>query len=127
MNFRFKLNLYRSSHQRCSIEIVVLKNFHKIHTRNHLCRSVFFNKVAALRPVTLLKRRLWHRCFPVNFVKFLRTPFLQNTSGRLLLLIETVEDDSLAFIPIYICLYLSFYMLCFTRHCCANVFSCLTT
>ena len=24
---------------------------------------------------TLLKKRLWHRCFPVNFVKFLRTPF----------------------------------------------------
>ena len=23
---------------------------------------------------------LWHRCFPVNFAKFLRTPFLQNTS-----------------------------------------------
>ena len=33
---------------------------------------------------TLLKRRLWHRCFPVNFMKFLRTPFLQNTTGRLL-------------------------------------------
>ena len=29
--------------------------------------------------------RLWQRCFPVNFVKFLRTPFLQNTSGRLFL------------------------------------------
>ena len=28
-----------------------------------------------LRPSTLLKKRLWHRCFPVNFVKFLRTPF----------------------------------------------------
>ena len=28
-----------------------------------------------LRPATLLKKRLWHRCFPVNFVKFLRTPF----------------------------------------------------
>ena len=26
-----------------------------------------------------------HGCFPVNFVKFLRTPFLQNSSGRLLL------------------------------------------
>ena len=26
-----------------------------------------------------------HRCFPVNFVKFLRTPFLQNTLWRLLL------------------------------------------
>ena len=34
---------------------------------------------------TLLKKRLWHRSFPVTFVKFLRTPFLQNTSGRLLL------------------------------------------
>ena len=35
-------------------------------------QSLYFNKVAGL-------------CFPVNFVKFLRTPFLQNTSGRLLL------------------------------------------
>ena len=26
-----------------------------------------------------------HRCFPVNFAKFLRIRFLQNTSGRLLL------------------------------------------
>ena len=37
------------------------------------------------RPVALLKKRLLHRCFPVNFVKFLRTPFLQNTFGQLLL------------------------------------------
>ena len=29
-----------------------------------------------LRPATLLKKRLWHKCFSVNFVKFLRTPFL---------------------------------------------------
>ena len=29
------------------------------------------------------KKRLWHKCFPVNFVKFLRTCFLKNTSGRL--------------------------------------------
>ena len=32
------------------------------------------------RPATLLKMRLWHRCFSVNFAKFLRTPFLQNAS-----------------------------------------------
>ena len=32
-----------------------------------------------------LKKRLCHRCFPVNFEKFLRTPFLQNTLRRLLL------------------------------------------
>ena len=29
------------------------------------------------------------RCFPVNFVKFLRTSFLQSTSGRLLLCFQT--------------------------------------
>ena len=46
--------------------------------------SLFLNKVAG-QPATLLKKRLWHRRFPVNFAKFLRTPFLQNTSGRLLL------------------------------------------
>ena len=28
----------------------------------------------------LLKKRLWHSCFPVYFAKFLRTYFLQNTS-----------------------------------------------
>ena len=28
------------------------------------------------RPATLLKKRLWHRCFPVNFAKFLGTPVL---------------------------------------------------
>ena len=34
------------------------------------------NKVAGLRPATLLKKRLWHSCFPVNFVKFIRVAFL---------------------------------------------------
>ena len=52
----------------------VLKYFAKF-TRKHLCQCLFFNKVSGLRPVTLLKKRLWHRCFPVNFAKFLRTPF----------------------------------------------------
>ena len=29
-----------------------------------------------------VKKRLWHRCFPVNFTKFLRTPFLQRRLGE---------------------------------------------
>ena len=33
----------------------------------------------AIRPATLLKRNLWHRCFLVNFAKFLRTPFFYRT------------------------------------------------
>ena len=48
----------------------VLRNFAKF-TGKHLC----------------LKTRLWYRCFPVNFAKFRRTHFLQNTSGWLLLLL----------------------------------------
>ena len=39
----------------------------------------------SLRSAALLKKRLWRKCFPMNFAKFLKTPLLQNTSGRLLL------------------------------------------
>ena len=75
--------MHRSRHQRCSVRKGVLRNFAKL--TEHLCQSLFFNKVTGLRPATLLKKRLWHRCFSVNFAKFPRTPFLQNTSRRLLL------------------------------------------
>ena len=75
---------YRSSHQKYSMKEGILRNFTKF-TGKHLCQSLFLNKVAGLTPATLLKKRLWHRYFPVNFVKFLRTTFLQNTSQRLLL------------------------------------------
>ena len=34
-----------------------------------------FQKTPVLRPVTFLKKILWHCCFPVNFAKFLRAPF----------------------------------------------------
>ena len=71
----------RSSHQICSIEIGVLKNFAKF-TGKHLCQSLFFNKK---EEDFLLTKRLWHGCFLVKCVKFLKTPFLQNSFGRLLL------------------------------------------
>ena len=51
-----------------------LRNFAKF-TGKHLCQSLFFSKDAGLRPPTLLKKRLWHRYFPVKFAKFLRTYF----------------------------------------------------
>ena len=60
------------------------KNFAKV-TEEHLCWILFINNVAGWRPANLLKKRLQHNCFPVNFATFLRTPILQNTSGRLLL------------------------------------------
>ena len=50
-----------------------------------LPESLFFNKVTGLvRPVTLFKKSLWHRFFPANLGKVLRTPILKNNSGRLL-------------------------------------------
>ena len=59
---------FRSSHQRCSIKKGVFRNFTKF-TGNTCARVSFLIKLQAL------KKRLWHRCFPVNFAKFLRTPF----------------------------------------------------
>ena len=53
------------------------------NSQKDLCQRFFFNEVAALSTETLLKKRLWHRCFPVSFPKSLTTPFLQNTTGRL--------------------------------------------
>ena len=58
---------------------VVLKNIAK-STGKHLCRRLFLKKVAGLS-----NRETLTRWFPVNFAKFLRTLFLQNTFGQLLL------------------------------------------
>ena len=71
-----KTIVYRSSRPEVFCKKGVLRNFAKF-TGKHLCQSFFFNKVAGLRPATLLKKRLWHRCFPVNLVEFLRTLFLR--------------------------------------------------
>ena len=82
--FVFQKNI-RNSHRRYSARKGVLKNFEKF-TEKRLCQSLFLNKFVDLRLATLLKNRLWQKCFPVNFAKFLRTHLLQNNSGRLLLL-----------------------------------------
>ena len=55
-------------------KLTVLKNFTKF-TGKHLGWSLFFNKVARLSPATLLKKRLQHRCFPVNSLKILKNTF----------------------------------------------------
>ena len=84
----------RSSYQRCSMKKGVLTNLTKF-TGKHLCQSLFF-----------IKKRLWHRCFSVNFVKFLRTPFLQNPSGRLLLKLSKFRRDRLKIVDKKIIKYL---------------------
>ena len=44
-----------------------------------------FYKVAGLRPTTLLKKTLWHRCFLVKVAIFLRAPFFTEHPWWLLL------------------------------------------
>ena len=70
--------------RRYSVRKDVLGSFTKF-TGKHLSQSLFFNKVADPRPATLLKKRLWHRCFLVNFGEILRTPFLTEHLRWLLL------------------------------------------
>ena len=76
-----------------------------------------FNKVR-LQPATLLKKRFWHRCFSVNFPKFLRKHFLQNNSGRQFLQIQVtlcstylLNDKNYNIYFLTIC----FYRLCLVR------------
>ena len=78
-NHRCEQPYFRSSHWRCSVTKGVLRKFAKFTGKT--CARVSFL-------INFIKKSLWHRCFPVNFAKFLRTPFLQNTSGRLLLILK---------------------------------------
>ena len=80
----------RSSHRRCSVKKVFLEISQ--NSQGNTCARI-----------SLFKKRPWGRCFPVNFAKFLRTPFLQNTSGRLLLKLSNfVSEVNLHFIIIII-------------------------
>ena len=64
-------------------EISILKNFTKF-TAKHLYQNLF-----------LIKKRLWHRCFSVNFAKYLTTPFVKITSARQLLSFNLLGEKSL--------------------------------
>ena len=85
-----KIIINSKNHKNGILEILIASA--EAAARGVLCKKVInkevLNKVAGLRPAILLKKRLWDRCFPVNFAKFLRAPFLQNISERLLLLLD---------------------------------------
>ena len=66
--------MFRSSRPKVFCKKGAIRNFTKFSGK-HLCQGLIFNEVAGLRLATLSKMRFWHRCFPVNFVEFLRTLF----------------------------------------------------
>ena len=71
----------------------VLEKFAKFSGK-HLCQSLFLNKFAGLRPATSLKKD-WRRCFPINFVRFLRTSlFSEDLRWLLLGWLLNYSDDS---------------------------------
>ena len=97
----------RNSHPQRSLKKAVLKNFANftgkhffslfLLIKNEICNfikkrlwrrcfHVDFGKFIAAWGLQRYEKRLWHRNFPVNFVKVLRIPFLQNISRQLLLL-----------------------------------------
>ena len=82
---------FRSSHLKCSIKKAVLKMFAIFHRRARVLES-FFNKVAGLRPATLLKKRLQHRCLSMRIAKFLRTPIFKNICKQLFLYFRILKN-----------------------------------
>ena len=68
---------YRNS---CSLK------FRSIH-RKTPTQEALFVKVVSLQASNVMKKRLRHRCFSMNIVKFLRIPALKNTYEQLLLTI----------------------------------------
>ena len=82
------VNIYRSSFQnkeaiaqRCSVKNALFEILQNSQESTY-ARVSFLIK---LQPETLLKKKLWHRCFPPNFAKFQRTPFLTEHLRWLLL------------------------------------------
>ena len=61
------------------------------------------------RPSTLLKKSLWHRCFPVSLVKFERKPFF--TKHRRWLLLDIFRKKMLLEILSLTLSRRSFYMI----------------
>ena len=84
---------FRSSCPEVLCKKDVLKNFTKF-TGKHLCRSL-------LRPAALFKKRHRHRCFPVNFTKFLRTSFFIERLWWLLLEVS-MKGRSLNVISVWV-------------------------
>ena len=58
--------------------------------------NTFLIKTLLTLMKALLKNRLWHRCFPVNFTKFLRTSFLTERL-RWLLLVSSLDTILIEF------------------------------
>ena len=76
----------------CSVKKVFLK-LSQNSLEKTCVRVSFFNKVAGPRPVTLLKKKLWHTCFPVNFSKNFKSTFFIEQLRWLFLIICILNEE----------------------------------
>ena len=77
--------IFRSSGPEVFCKKDVLRNFAKFLGK-HLCQSLLFNKGTC----NFIKKRLWHRCFSVNFAKIFKSFFLKEHLRCLLLKFKVV-------------------------------------
>ena len=91
MYFWCTITAFKSSRNSC-LEVFCRKGVYRNFTWKNLYQSLLFNKAAGLSLATLLIKRPQYRCFPVNFVKFLRTPFFAEHSSCSSLT-ETMQDS----------------------------------
>ena len=59
--------------KRCSVKKIFLEISQNL--QKNICARASFLIMLQASALQLYLKRLWHRCFLVNFVKFLRTPF----------------------------------------------------
>ena len=71
----------RSNRPKLFCNEAVLKTFRKMYRKTPVMESLF-NKVAILQACNFMKKRVQHRCFPVNITKFLWTPVLQKNFSK---------------------------------------------
>ena len=57
-----------------------------------------FNKVAGLQACIFIKKKLQHRCFPVNIAKFLKTPILSTSANDCFCISEIQTTNNLIYI-----------------------------
>ena len=86
LNFKFKERpehwCFSNIHSQMLYKAGTLEEFTKF-TGKYLCRGLFFNKVqkqslalfADPQACNFIKNRHLHRCFSMNFEKFVKTPF----------------------------------------------------
>ena len=82
-----QMTIQQQNHNHVNSLEIILKNYRRQLSR---CTKLlidflqkqppegFCKKRCCLKPATLFKKRLWYRCFPVNFAKFLKATFTEH-------------------------------------------------